>query len=1404
MLLLSGQSVPLTGDNVIDSLTNGYKWSLDTNKTVDWSLSNGWYGEYWLYPTSTAINIGAALGVFSYYADIKFNYLGYFSDPLTSNIQGSDINFSLDGAGVYFNNSSTWALGHFPNPNDPQRGDIYLNINSKANYLTSYAPGSAGFFLAIHEIGHALGLKHPHDDAGNGRPTFIDLGMTEFDTDYMSIMSYEDSYDWNLIAWDPATPMVLDVLALQYLYGKNNSTNASDSTYTLDRSDMYLTIWDAAGNDTIDQSGSTVGWNIYLPEIQLSKVVDTKVGLGASVIDFALTTPTSFTWLTGDIENVKGSSFNDAIYGNSLANELYGNAGDDTLNGGAGADNLIGGAGNDSYIVDNASDVVNETISGSSGIDSVQSSLTYILGANLENLTLTGTSAINGTGNTLANSLTGNSGINTLSGGDGNDTLNGGAGADTLIGGAGNDTYVVDSTTDIITEEANGGTDTVQSSVTFSLATVALTNVENLTLTGTTAINGTGNTLANSLTGNSGINTLSGGDGNDTLNGGAGVDTLIGGAGNDTYVVDSTTDIITEVANGGTDTVQSSVTFSLATVALTNVENLTLTGTAAINGTGNTLDNTLTGNSGANSLSGGTGNDSLYGGGGSDTLNGGDDDDWLFGYSEYSDSQLSNSTFAASLLNEKNTSIDRLIGGKGNDFYLFDQYTNTPIITENSNEGTDTILGDLRTYTLDINVENYVNDLNLTNNGTPVTISITGNGSNNLIKTGPSSWDNITQILTTVSTKDAQEAFYGLGGNDTLIGGAGKDTLDGGADNDSLLGGDGADYLNGGTGIDTMTGGSGNDAYFVDAAGDVLIESVTDNTLDQQTFSMGHDNDVVIASVSYTLAADVAVEDMMAAGALTGVSTNDAINLTGNDLGQCLIGNEAVNTLTGNGGDDELVGMGGNDTLIGGSGDDGLLGGTGDDSMSGGLGIDFFLFNYGSASGSNFVGQQGSILITGGNDTIDGGDGSEDTIILTGSLSDYTFTKVSATDYKISAKALLAGATILETATFTQVERLGFITSLHDLDNDNISFTQISSLLIASEFNDTINGGTGNDTIDGGAGNDSISGGAGNDSLSGGTGNDTLNGGTGIDTLIGGAGNDTYIVDNIQDKVNETITGSSGTDLVQSSVTYALGANLESLTLTGTSAINGTGNALSNTITGNSGVNSLIGGAGNDTLNGGTGSTADIIDGGEGNDTVSFATLTSSTLSTGVTLNLGDVKDLSGYVSASGLGGLDKVKGVENILGSAYADIFTGDSAANILSGGNGADSLIGGSGDDTLSGGLGNDALTGGVGKDVFIFNTATSNNIDTILDFTTGSDKIQLGKSIFTDAGEIGNLSTDAFWSAATAHDASDRVIYNSTTGALYYDADGNGSGAAVQIAILGTSSYPTLTNADFAVIA
>lgn len=388
------------------------------------------------------------------------------------------------------------------------------------------------------------------------------------------------------------------------------------------------------GNDTldgglgIDSMKGGLGDDFYVVD-DAGDVVTESSSQGSDTVQASV----SYT-LTSNVENLTLAGNADiSATGNGLANVISGNTGANVLSGGAGSDTMSGGLGNDAYVVDVAGDVLSE--SADEGIDLVQSSIAWTLGANFENLTLTGTGSINGTGNALANVLIGNVGAN---------RLDGGVGADTMTGGAGNDTYVVDNVLDITVEAASGGTDAVESSVTWTLAS----ETENLTLTGTASVGGTGNAVNNTIRGNAGANALSGaagndslvgGAGDDTLDGGIGTDTLVGGAGNDTFVVDVATDVITEVAGEGTDTVVTAVTLTLGST----FENVTLSGSSGIGATGNASANVMTGNAGANALSGAAGNDTLDGAGGNDTLTGGTGaDGYVFGRGYGSDTIVEN------------------------------------------------------------------------------------------------------------------------------------------------------------------------------------------------------------------------------------------------------------------------------------------------------------------------------------------------------------------------------------------------------------------------------------------------------------------------------------------------------------------------------------------------------------------------------------------------------------------------------------------------------------------------------------------------------------------------------------------------------------------------------------------
>ena len=468
----------------------------------------------------------------------------------------------------------------------------------------------------------------------------------------------------------------------------------------------------------------------------------------------------------------------DVLNGAGGADILSGGLGEDLLDGGAGNDTMTGGGGDDTFIVDSASDQANEGLLG--GTDEVQSSVTFTLGANVENLVLTGVAAINGTGNGLANIITGNSA---------NNILNGAGGADTMIGGAGDDAYFVDDPLDQVLEVSSAdGFDTVSSSVTYGLGA----HQERLILIGAAAINGDGNTLDNILLGNSAAN---------TLNGGLGADQMRGFGGDDIYFVDNVGDTVFEISPAdGTDEVRSSVTFSLGSFQ----ENLVLIGGTAIDGNGNTLVNSLTGNSNSNQLNGGAG-------------------------------------------------ADTMTGGTGDDTYTVDNVGD--VVVEAAGSGTDLVKSGVD-YTLSASIEN----LTLTGSA----VSGTGNGGAN-----------------TITGNNAANTLNGAANADTLFGSFGTDTLDGGLGTDKLYGGASNDDLFGGAGLDSFYFDTAlNAAVNVD---DIMDFVVADNSilLDRAIFT-GIAADGAIGAAAFR-AGSVALDadDRILYDAATGLIRYDADGIGG-------------------------------------------------------------------------------------------------------------------------------------------------------------------------------------------------------------------------------------------------------------------------------------------------------------------------------------------------------------------------------------------------------------------------------------------------------------------------------------------------------------------------------------------
>ncbi|WP_323716105.1 M10 family metallopeptidase [Paracoccus aminovorans] len=433
-------------------------------------------------------------------------------------------------------------------------------VNVGTGWLRAYGTGfnSYSFQTYIHEIGHALGLGHAGNYNGNATYGLDNHYLNDsWQASVMSYFSQDDNTTVDASYAFIASAMIADILAIQSLYGPtairtgNNSygeqTNAGPAYAAIanllrnanTRDDIAFTIFDQGGIDLLDLSRDSRNQRISL---QPGTVSDAYGLIGN--ISIAQGTV---------IENMRAGSGHDLVIGNFAHNQLYGGAGNDTLRGNGGNDTLVGGrgadlmqggVGNDLYFVDTLQDRVVEA--ENSGIDTVRSTVSLTLGANLENLVLIGNAPQNGTGNGLANRLTGNAhanqlyglagddtllgggGNDTLNGGLGNDLLNGGAGRDLMFGGLGSDIYVTDGN-DVIREQAGQGIDTVRAMVSLTLGA----NLENLELIGNAAQNGTGNALGNRMTGNALANQLSGLLGDDTLFGAGGNDTLLGGMGND-------------------------------------------------------------------------------------------------------------------------------------------------------------------------------------------------------------------------------------------------------------------------------------------------------------------------------------------------------------------------------------------------------------------------------------------------------------------------------------------------------------------------------------------------------------------------------------------------------------------------------------------------------------------------------------------------------------------------------------------------------------------------------------------------------------------------------------------------------------------------------------------------------
>jgi hypothetical protein len=398
MAIASPTFFSATKTDHIDGLISGAYWQLGPDRTISWGLGD--FGYTW---TTTGLQVmQEAFNAWEAVIDVDFEYIGYVDDYRKSTevfIEPIDIMLSLHD-NTFFNSSSIAGRGLFPNTEFADRivasegnntisypqpeGDITFNIEHPVFDMSNL--GSNAFHIVLHEIGHALGLKHPHDGGLAGYTTYQDAGLSNLDDGFLTLMSYDPTSSIWQYGW-ASTPLPLDIIAAQTIYGANTTTHAGNTTHSLLDDGLLRTVYDVSGTDTLDASNIDKGITLRLAQGN-STTVDT-----LSTVYIAVNTV---------IENAIGTFFNDTIYGEKGDNTLQGWSGNDLIFGGLGDDLIFGQDGNDE-------------LQGGLGDDNLQ-------------------------GGDGADLMAGQDGNDRLFGQNGNDQLQGGAGLDIFKGGSGNDT----------------------------------------------------------------------------------------------------------------------------------------------------------------------------------------------------------------------------------------------------------------------------------------------------------------------------------------------------------------------------------------------------------------------------------------------------------------------------------------------------------------------------------------------------------------------------------------------------------------------------------------------------------------------------------------------------------------------------------------------------------------------------------------------------------------------------------------------------------------------------------------------------------------------------------------------------------------------------------------------------